>query len=586
VPQDRRLQRSASRKLAVWLQVLAIALPSAAQGINPKESEEIAAQLKAASAFHERADYAHSIPILKRIVQISPRNYRANLMLGEDLLRSGKPQDALAPLRAASEARPDDLVALDFTVAAAESLDDPATESEALESAVARSGGDERHLLVWANFCLNRFHALEMALLATRQGEGAELRISAWGNPEGSEARESLLEQSAAADPQQRGIWGELGIAQLELDKQAEARKSLNEAESREPQEAATLRLEALLAAAEHSWQPAEERLLALGARSPAELAKALRFWPSTLAPGPWDTGAVWNCIRTTTAPCPLLAAPPQGGEGLSAKDLYAEGRWEQLKALPEVATADRSEWFWRGVAQARTGDCLQAIPLLERGMKANEREDSLYLQVCYASEEQRSEDRLGAAGNQGAFHELKGDSALSLRNDPAAAQKEYAKAVRSRPKDARLLSRLAEAYRLVGDPAHARATALSALAVDPRQPSAIQTIAQVDLNERQYAEALVRLKQLAALLPRDAWTQVELGITYGQLGQPGETVHYLEPQLAAGYPDPKGALHAQLANALRKLGRADEARQAAAEASRLANASLESHEREKSDTQ
>jgi tetratricopeptide (TPR) repeat protein len=294
----------------------------------------------------------------------------------------------------------------------------------------------------------------------------------------------------------------------------------------------------------------------------------------------------VWNCIRNPAAACTLVSAPPRGGESLSAKDLYAEGRWEQLKALAAVAAEDSSEWLWRGVAQFRTGDCSQAIPALERGLKADEREGSLYLQACYANEEARAEDRLSSAGNQGALHELKGDSALSLRNDPATAQKEYAEALRSRPQDARLLSRLAEAYRMLGDPAHARATALSALAVDPSLASALQTIAQVALNERDYAEALVRLKQLAALLPRDAWTQVGLGIAYGQLGQPTEAVRYLGPQLAAGYPDRKGALHAQLASALRKLGRVDEAGQASAEASRLANASLNSREPEKIDVQ
>jgi hypothetical protein len=48
---------------------------------------------------------------------------------------------------------------------------------------------------------------------------------------------------------------------------------------------------------------------------------------------------------------------------------------------------------------------------------------------------------------------------------------------------------------------------------------------------------------------------------------------------LAAGYPDKKGALHAQLASALRKLGREDEARLASAEAARLAKSSLEGDE-------
>jgi hypothetical protein len=53
---------------------------------------------------------------------------------------------------------------------------------------------------------------------------------------------------------------------------------------------------------------------------------------------------------------------------------------------------------------------------------------------------------------------------------------------------------------------------------------------------------------------------------------------------LAAGYPDKKGALHAQLARALRKLGREDDADKAAAEAASLANAALEGSEQERID--
>jgi tetratricopeptide (TPR) repeat protein len=572
------------RVSAARIALLIIAFFTATPRADATGPEEIAAQLRAASALHQRGDYTHSIPILKQVVRLSPRNYLANLLLGEDLLSSGRPQDALEPLRAASLSRPNDIVALDYMVVASQALGDSATESETLQSVVARSGGDERHLLLWATFCLSRFRALEMALLDTRKGEGAELRITAWSNPEGSEANEALLKQSAAADPDQRGIWGELGISQFDLGKQVEAQSSLNEAEKRDPQEAATLRLEALFAAADHKWQIAEEHLLTLGTRSPAELDKALRLWPPSLAPGLWVVGPAWDCIRNYVTPCPLISTPPRGGEGMSAKDLYVEGRWEELNALPEAALVDSTEWLWRGVARFRTGDCKHAIPALEHGLKADEREGSFYLQVCYANEEGQVEDRLTEAGNQGALHGLKGDRALSLRNDPATAQKEYVEALRSRPKDARLLARLADAYRLQGDSTQARTAALSSLAIDPSQTSALQTVVQVDMKERNYAEALIRLKQLAVLLPQDAWAQVELGIAYGQLGHPGEAVHFLGPQLEAGFPDRQGVLHAQLAAALRKLGRGEEAKQAAAEASRLANASLDSRSQENLD--
>ena len=281
IPSDRPCHNSMRKRLggmtyAVWTRILATMLVTAALRIHAAEKQEIAAQLETATALHQRGDYSQSIPLLRRIVESSPRNYVANLLLGEDLLRSGKPQDALQPLHTAADVRPGDVPAQDYIVAAAEALGAAAIESEALEAALIRSQGDEKHLMAWANFCLNRFHTLQVALLATRQGQGEEFRVEAWGTPEGTELRESLLEQSAAADPEQHGIWGELGVAQLERGLRSKARKSLAEAERRHPQDGMTLRLEALLAAEEHDWPTAEDRLLLLGARSPAELNSAL----------------------------------------------------------------------------------------------------------------------------------------------------------------------------------------------------------------------------------------------------------------------------------------------------------------------
>jgi tetratricopeptide (TPR) repeat protein len=459
---------------------------------------------------------------------------------------------------------------------AAADIGDDATEAEAHQSVVVRSGGDERHLLGWGTFCLNRFHSLRTAMVNSKAGQGVELRLAAWGSPGGTETNLSMLEMSAADDPEQAGIWGELGIAQFEVGKQAEARVSLKEAEARQPQEAATLRLEALLAAADNDWQQSEARLLALGSRSPAELANAIRLWPPNIVPQ--LDGQLWNCVRNPAVPCPLTSGNPKGGEGLSARELFAEGRWEQLKSLPVGASADPLEWFWRGAAAFRTGDCPQAIPALERGLKSNQLEAGFYLQACYAKEEAHVETRLISAQQDGSVHELKGERAFSMQNDLRAAQIEYAEAAKSRPKDAYLLSRLALTYSLLGDLAQARSNALSALAVDPRQTSALETLGQLDMSEGNFKGALVRFKRLSVLLPEDAHIQVDLGITYGQLGDPARAAQYLELPLKNGFPDPRGSLHALLATALRKLGHMEEAQQAAAEAVRLSNASTESN--------
>ncbi|MGA2351332.1 MAG: hypothetical protein ABSF70_12935 [Terracidiphilus sp.] len=552
---------------------LAIGLVFAATPAFASQSENVAAQLKIASAFHRRADYSHSIPILKRIVHTSPNDYMATLLLGEDLYLSWNAQDALAPLEAAAQAPTDDGVALLYVAKAGAALGDFSLASNALQAAVARSSGADRFRMEWGDYCIARMVYLRDSLAGTQRGKGMELRFRALGRPEGSEERASLLKESVAADPEQRGIWGELGVAQFELGSRQQAQESLREAEKRDPQGSETLRLEALLAAGEQKWQEAADKLVSVGARSPVELSVILRVWPANLVPGPNVSGTVWDCLRDTEASCPLIATQPQGGEDLSAKDLYAEGRWEQLRTLPKSAAVGASESLWRGVALVKSGAYAEAIPLLESGMKADELVAAYWLQACYALELAQAESRLST---EAARHRLAGTRQLRLRGDAPAALAEFLKALEFKQDDAELFAEMAEAYRMEGDSKHARQMAVAAVEIEPRQGSALTTMAQLEMNERNYTEALTYLKRLAIVQPRDAWTRVQLGVTYGQIGNPAMLVQYLKPELAAGYPDQKGALHAQLAGALRKLGRDAEAKQAAAEAVRLTNSWLQ----------
>src|SRR5438034_3241516 len=91
-------------------------------------------------------------------------------------------------------------------------------------------------------------------------------------------------------------------------------------------------------------------------------------------------------------------------------------------------------------------------------------------------------------------------------------------------------------------------------------------------MSERDYPGALEFLNKMLAMRSNDAWVRVEMGIAYAQTGQPQQALAYLEPLLAAGYPDERGALHGMLAGVLRKLGREQEAQIAAAEANRLSD--------------
>lgn len=560
-----------------WRHLFATALLVAAIAAHATPPEDVAALLKTATALQQHGDYAQCIPILKRILQISPKNYAANLWLGEDLLVSGSVKDALGPLRIASESGSADGTAQIYLAEAAARLGDFATAAEVLGLARGRFGETEQLLVALARFSLNRFRAWGVSLRDIKGGKGTELRFEAAGRPEGSEDRESLLQEAVTADPGQRGIWAELGLAQLETNRVSGANTSLIEAQRRDPLGPETLRLEALFASIQGRWSDAEKSLLALGARSPVELKRALAFWPGSLLPGPPVNAPVWGCLRNRTVPCPLTSAPPRGGGGYGARDLFAEGRWEQLVALPTPGSAEHAESLWRGIAFAKTGNCPGAIPLLESGSNADPRAAGFWLKVCYAGEIEQAAGRLRTMPDQEMIHELNGDVMLELHGDAKAAQQQYAEALKSRPNDPHLLAKLADADRRLGDVAQTKAAAQDGLAVDPHESSALHTLAETAMSERDYAEALVRLKQLMIISPRDNWTHVQLGVTYSQLGHPEDALRYLGPELSAGYPDPKGALHAMLASALHKVGRDVEAKKAASEAARLSSLSLES---------
>ena len=148
----------------------------------------------------------------------------------------------------------------------------------------------------------------------------------------------------------------------------------------------------------------------------------------------------------------------------------------------------------------------------------------------------------------------------------------EYAKARRLQPRDPLLAERLAQAYMSIGDLQRARQAAREALALDPRRMVSVRLLASIAMNERDYPFALENLDQLLKENPRNLWARVQSGIAYAQTGRPQEALQNLQPVLAAGYPDERGALHAMLASVLRKLGREQEAQTAAAESSRLSN--------------
>jgi predicted Zn-dependent protease len=280
----------------------------------------------------------------------------------------------------------------------------------------------------------------------------------------------------------------------------------------------------------------------------------------------------IWNCARNNSAAClEKIKFPPSDSQS-SEEQLFAEERWEQLAALSEPPREVPAAWFRRGVALAELRECGRAIPALERGLEPGAETAAYWLELCYAAEAERAVARLGALPNQAVFHRVRGDFLVRVKSDPQAATEEYAMARRLQPRDPVPAERIAQAYENLGDMQRAKQAAGEALALDPRRLVSVRLLAAIAMNERDYSSALENLDQLLQKNPNDAWARVQIGIAYAQTGRPQEALQNLQPALAAGYPDERGALHAMLASVLRKLGREEEAQNAAAESTRLSN--------------
>jgi tetratricopeptide (TPR) repeat protein len=528
--------------------------------------------LKKGVALSQQADYAEAIPVLERARQLAPRHYLINLLLGVDLLRSGHPGEAIGALQVAAAVHPKDETAEGYLGEAETALDELALAAEAFQSAVSRAPNSEEALLGWANFAVERFRVIGVSLRSSEKGRAAVFRVEAEGTADGTTAREELLRQSALADPEQNGIWGELGVSQVQLGRRSEGEASLKTARERQPNASATWQLEALMEAAAGNWSEAEKRLLALAERSPVTLRRALAEWPRILVPYQNTGGTIWRCVRERSVNCSAIPAPPEAAAGQGGEQLFGEERWERLVAMPAPPLDQPSAWLWRGVALGELGNCSLAVPALERGLKDNLEVAGFWLEICYGSEAERAAARLTAQGSLAAVHQIRGDMLLRMKGDAAAAVTEYAEARRAKPKDPDLSERLAQAYLALGEMARAKQFATEALSDDPHRKLALRLLAIIAMSERDYPRALAVLKKMMAMDPQDNWIGAQMGIAYAQTGQPGEAVRYLEPVLAAGYPDEKGALHAMLAGALHKLGREQDAKVAAEEASRLAN--------------
>jgi Flp pilus assembly protein TadD len=344
------------------------------------------------------------------------------------------------------------------------------------------------------------------------------------------------------------------------------------------------LEARAILAAMHGDWTEAVRTLGTIGDASPGVLAQCAAEWPKDLQPAAGvmmgkHVAAFFRCTRDSARAC-------DAGEPISTRTsrsmpvatLFREQRWEAVVAAPDPGAADLAAWYRRGVAFAELGKCVDAIPPLERAASGKTEQDvytKFLLSWCYAQEAGRvTRDLQQQDGASAALiHMVRGDVLLRMQANSAGAVAEYNAALVAHPNDPEILERLAEAQYESGQFAEATANAKLSLSIDAYRFSAMETLARVAIEQRNYVDAIPYLQKIVTHDPRDVSAQVELGTVLAQTDNPADAVQHLFPALAAGYPDEKGSLHATLGVALRKLGRDAEATKAFAQARALSQA-------------
>jgi tetratricopeptide (TPR) repeat protein len=547
--------------------------------------DEFQSLLEQGFALHNHADYQHSIPLLTRAWKLSRHDYFANLLLGIDLLRTGKAEDAISYLKEASRQRPREDFPYDYLAEAQAVRGDYAGAAVAHAKAIEVASDPSQALESSADFWVERFRQISAHLRGTDRGLAAEYRLQALSPSVTRTKREELLERAVSLDPKAPGIWSDLALADISASNLSEARANIGRGLELNPEDLGAKKAEAVLAAYDGNWSASIADLNEIGRRSPLTLERGLVEWPQALqiprdlvASG--EAGAFLKCAAEQQRKCPAIfvghvVSSRIGAAKVSSEKLFQEQRWESIAALPAPPVADGTRWLERGIALAQLNHCEIAIPALERSLALQR--DEVYARFllcgCYAREADRVLGALQRSkGDEAIGHIVRGDVLLRMQGNSAAAIAEYGSALQAHGDDPKVLERLAEAQFENGKFDAATKNAQAALRIDPFRFSAMETLARVAMEQRNYPAALPYLEKLAQHQPTEAKAQVDLGVALAESGNASEALLYLEAPLRQGYADEKGSLHALLGSALRKLGRAEEAAQAFSEARRLSD--------------
>jgi predicted Zn-dependent protease len=141
------------------------------------DEDEFSGLLKEGFQLHQQARFAEAIPVLEHARRLEPGDYFVNLLLGIDLLRTGKPSEAVPRLQLAARAKPGEEFPEDYLGEAEAELGEFALAAEAYQQAVARGHGSEQALEAWTGFALERFRAIGSGLRSSQQGIATARRL-------------------------------------------------------------------------------------------------------------------------------------------------------------------------------------------------------------------------------------------------------------------------------------------------------------------------------------------------------------------------------------------------------------------------
>lgn len=343
-------------------------------GAANASEEQFQALLKQAFGLHQQARFAESIPILERARKLEPQDYFANLLLGIDLLRTGKANEAIPHLELAARVKPEEETPEDYLGEAQAGLGHYAEAAEAYHRAMLRGHNSEEALQAWAGFALERFRQIGEGLRASEAGVATVSRLQ---KAAAMPTQELVCRQSIPALEREFAEAGKSVQAQhldiayrLSICYALQAGVAAERLQANSKDEAAVHRLRGDLlfriktdpAAAQEEYRKA----IALQPREPALLSR--------LAEAQASAGDSDGARQSAQA---ALAIDPHRREALRTLAFLATSSRDYEQALPVLrqiaaqSPGDRSVQVELGRALAQTGNNAEALKYLAPALDA-----------------------------------------------------------------------------------------------------------------------------------------------------------------------------------------------------------------------